>query len=55
MKRFAFAKFRARQIDALLIGNDALFNSRRSQLVALAGRYGIPTIYPANSLRRAAS
>jgi putative ABC transport system substrate-binding protein len=42
----AFAKFRARQIDALLIGNDALFNSRRSQLVALAGRYGIPTIYP---------
>jgi putative ABC transport system substrate-binding protein len=42
----AFAMFRARQIDALLIGNDALFNSRRSQLVALALRYGIPTIYP---------
>jgi putative ABC transport system substrate-binding protein len=42
----AFAMFRARQIDALLIGNDALFNSRRSQLVALAARYGIPAIYP---------
>jgi len=42
----AFAMFRARQIDALLIGNDAFFNSRRSQLVALAARYGIPAIYP---------
>ena len=35
----AFAMFRARQIDALLIGNDAFFNSRRSQLVALAARH----------------
>jgi putative ABC transport system substrate-binding protein len=42
----AFAMFRARQIDALLIGNDAFFNSRRGQLVALAARYGIPAIYP---------
>jgi DNA-binding transcriptional ArsR family regulator len=38
--------FRARQIDALIIGNDALFNSRRGQLVNLAARYGIPAIYP---------
>jgi hypothetical protein len=42
----AFATFSARHIDALVIGNDALFNSRRSQLVALAMRYGIPAIYP---------
>jgi putative tryptophan/tyrosine transport system substrate-binding protein len=42
----AFAMFRARQIDALIIGNDALFNSRRGQLVNLAARYGIPAIYP---------
>jgi putative ABC transport system substrate-binding protein len=42
----AFAMFRARQIDALVIGNDALFNVRRSQIVALAAHYGIPAIYP---------
>jgi putative ABC transport system substrate-binding protein len=42
----AFAMFRARQIDALLIGNDAFFNRQRSQLVALAMRYGIAAIYP---------
>ena len=42
----AFAMFRARQIDALVIGNDAFFNVRRGQIVALAARYGIPAIYP---------
>src|SRR5262245_5621911 len=42
----AFAMFRARQIDALIVGNDAFFNSRRSQIVALAARYSIPAIYP---------
>ena len=42
----AFAMFQARQIDALVIGNDALFNVRRNQIVALAARYGIPAIYP---------
>ena len=31
---------------ALLIGNDFLFNSRIEQLIALAARYAIPTMYP---------
>jgi putative ABC transport system substrate-binding protein len=41
----AFATFVQRGIGALLIGNDAFFNSHRAQLVALAARHGIPTIY----------
>jgi ABC-type uncharacterized transport system substrate-binding protein len=31
--------------DALLVGNDAFFNSRREPIVALAARYAVPTIY----------
>src|SRR5262249_31336493 len=42
----AFAVFRAGPIDALIVGNDALFNSRRNQILALAARYGIPAMYP---------
>jgi putative ABC transport system substrate-binding protein len=41
----AFSTLVERQTGALLIGNDALFNSRRQRLVALAARYSIPAIY----------
>ena len=42
----AFSIFVKRQTGALLVGNDALFFSRREQLVGLAARYAIPAVYP---------
>ena len=41
----AFSTFSKQQTEALLTGNDALFLSRRGQLVALAARHAIPAIY----------
>jgi putative ABC transport system substrate-binding protein len=41
----AFSRFEQERPDALLIGADPFFNSRRSQLVALVMRLRIPTIY----------
>jgi putative ABC transport system substrate-binding protein len=41
----AFASLVQRGIRALLVGNDAFFNSHRVQLVALAARHAIPAIY----------
>ena len=47
----AFATFRREGVGALIVSPDALFTSRRDQLVALAERQRIPVIY---HLRQAA-
>jgi putative tryptophan/tyrosine transport system substrate-binding protein len=42
----AFTTMVRRQAGALIVMPDPLFLSRREQLVALAARYAVPTIYP---------
>ena len=41
----AIASLLAQKANALLISASPLFNSRRDQLIALAARYAVPTIY----------
>jgi len=41
----AFASMTRERIEALLVGNDPFFSSRRVQLVQLSARHGIPTAY----------
>jgi putative ABC transport system substrate-binding protein len=41
----AFADFVQQRINAVVVGADALFLSRRDQLVGLAARHAIPTMY----------
>ena len=43
----AFTTMVRRQTGALIVMADPLFYARREELVALAARYGVPTIYPA--------
>jgi putative ABC transport system substrate-binding protein len=41
----AFAAFVQNRADAVVVVSDALFNSRPNELVALAARHALPTIY----------
>jgi ABC-type uncharacterized transport system substrate-binding protein len=41
----AFASFGEKRVDALLVGSDLYFTSRRVQFATLATHYRIPTIY----------
>jgi putative ABC transport system substrate-binding protein len=41
----AFASFVQQRVNAVIIGADSLFVSRRDQLVGLAARHTMPTIY----------
>jgi putative ABC transport system substrate-binding protein len=42
----AFAMLMEKRADALLVGPDPLFVSRRVQLATLAARHAVPAIYP---------
>ena len=49
----ALARFGERHIEALLLGNDAFFNSQRERFIALAAQFQIPTSYEAGESVRA--
>jgi len=42
----AFASIVQLQVGALVVDPDGFFNSRRKQLLALASRHAVPTVYP---------
>jgi putative tryptophan/tyrosine transport system substrate-binding protein len=49
----AFATFARERPDALFVGGDAFFNSRRVQLANLASRHAIPAVYPGRDFAEA--
>ena len=42
----AFASLSQQGIGGLALGSDPFFDTRRDQIIALAARYAVPTIYP---------
>ena len=42
----AFASIVQLQVGALVVDPDGFFNSRHEQLLALASRHAVPTVYP---------
>jgi putative ABC transport system substrate-binding protein len=42
----AFATLVEQQVNALLISADAFFDTARHQIISLAARYAIPTLFP---------
>jgi putative ABC transport system substrate-binding protein len=42
----AFASLAQKQVEALVLTTDALFNNRRAQIIALAAYHRVPAIYP---------
>jgi putative ABC transport system substrate-binding protein len=49
----AFAGLMQRNVDGLLMGNDQFFQVRQDQVITLAGRYRLPTIYEWSEFVRA--
>jgi ABC-type uncharacterized transport system substrate-binding protein len=49
----AFASLMQRNVDGLVMGNDQFFQVRQDQVIALAARYRLPTIYEWSEFVRA--
>ena len=49
----AFATLVQKRVEALVAVTDAIFNSRRAQLVALTARHMLPSIFPFREFARA--
>jgi putative ABC transport system substrate-binding protein len=50
----AFTKIVQRRANALFVGSDPLFNSRRNKIISLAAQHNLPAIYPFRQFAEAA-